>query len=96
MSRSLVWLDAAKDDLRQFLDYLYPKNPTVCLEYTAEVEQAARRLLDFPEQGRVYDARFRTLVVRNHLIFYRYDVARETIVISRIIDGRRDLFSILG
>ncbi len=96
MSRRLVWQDAAKDDLQQFLDYLQRKNPRACIDYIFEVENAANGLLDFPEQGRDYSRRYRALVVRNHLIFYRYDMASETIVISRVVDGRRDLPRILG
>lgn len=96
MALSVVWLDAAKDDLRAFFDYLHPLNPVACRAYIAELERTAANLAEFPEQGRRYDDRYRVIVTRNHLIFYRHDAASQTVSIVRVIDGRRDLPNILG
>ena len=95
MAAKVVWLDQAKDELRTILDYLYPRNPVAALAYVHEVEEACSKLADFPLQGRQYDERYRAIVIRNHLAFYRYDEVRDMVVIVTIIDGRRDIPSIL-
>lgn len=53
-------------------------------------------LADFPLSGRQYDSRYRAIVVRNHLVFYRYEVADDRIVIVAVLDGRRDIPHVLG
>jgi plasmid stabilization system protein ParE len=96
MAANVVWLDQAKDELLAVLDYLQPLNSTAAIAYVREVEEACNKLADFPLQGRKYNENYRALVIRNHLIFYRYDDTRDTIVIVTIIDGRRDLSNLLG
>ena len=95
MVAKVVWHDQTKDELRDILDYLYPRNPDAALAYVHEVEKACNKLADFPLQGRQYDKRYRAIVIRNHLAFYRYDELRDTVVIVTIIDGRRDIPSLL-
>ena len=96
MAAKVVWLDQAKDELRAILDYLHPLNPTAAIAYVRDLEVACTKLADYPLQGRQYNERYRALVLRNHLIFYRYDDTRDTVVIVTIIDGRRDIPNLLG
>jgi plasmid stabilization system protein ParE len=48
MAASVVWLDQAKDDIRELIEYLFPKNPTAALAYIADLEAACKGLADFP------------------------------------------------
>ena len=96
MAAKVVWLDQAKDDLRAILYYLHPHNPSAALDYVFEVEQSCSKLADFPLQGRQYDERYRAIITRNHLAFYRYDEARGIVVIAKIIHGRRDIPNLLS
>jgi len=91
MAAEVVWLDQAKDDVRQFLEYLHSKNPTAANSYVDDLEKACTGLADFPLQGFLYNERYRALVVRNHLVFYRYKQNDNEVVIVSIIDGRRDI-----
>lgn len=95
MAAKIVWLDQAEDDLFALFSYLYPRNPAATMKYIADVRLAIERLGDFPLLGRVYDDRYRLIVKRNHLIFYRYDELRHAIIIARIIDSRRDVPKVL-
>jgi len=96
MAAEVVWLDQARDDLCELLDFLHPSNPTAALRYVDELEHACEGLADFPMQGWQYDERYRAVVVRNHLIFYRFEHSQNKIVVVAVIDGRRDLTRILG
>jgi len=95
MAIDVVWLDQAKDDVKEFLAYLYPKNPSAALSYIDDLESVCAGLADFPQQGYQYNELYRAIVVRNHLIFYRYDETLNEVVIVSLIDGRRDLPSVL-
>lgn len=95
MAADVVWLGQAKDDVRQLIEYLFPKNPTAALAYIAELEDACSGLAEFPLKGRQYDNRYRAIVVRNHIIFYRYDSADDAVVIVTVLDSRRDLPGLL-
>ena len=37
------------------------------------IERACENLIIFPLSGRAYSHRYRALVIRNHIAFYRYD-----------------------
>ncbi len=87
----VVWLDQAKDDILGLFDYLYSENPAAAIRYIDELEGACEGLSTFPLQGWIYDDRYRSIVVRNHLIFYRYEADQNKVVIVAVIDGRRDL-----
>ena len=61
MAASVVWLDQAKDDIRELIEYLFPKNPTATRAYIAELEDACNGLSDFPLRGRQYNDRYRAV-----------------------------------
>ncbi len=48
MAADVVWLDQARDDISELIDYLFPKNPTATLTYIAELERACSGLAEFP------------------------------------------------
>lgn len=95
MAADIVWLDQAKDDILELINYLFPTPPAAALDYIDEPEHACSRLADYPLQGWQYNDRYRALVVRHHLIFYRYEYDENKVVVVAVIDGRRDLSRIL-
>ena len=60
----------------------------------AEVADAFRCLVDHPEMGRrrlEIGAGLRSITVWPYVILYRYDRARDTILVLRVLHGRRRL-----
>jgi plasmid stabilization system protein ParE len=95
MAPEVVFRKRASADLANLFDYLNALNPSAAQSYVADVRSACLALSDFPEKARRYDDRYRMLVVRNHIVFYRYEAGRQRIVVARIIDGRRNMEAIL-
>jgi toxin ParE1/3/4 len=91
MAVEIVWLDQARDDLREILDFIADENPAAAANYVTGIMEACNKLADFPEVGLRYNRRFRRLVFRNHLVFYHHDTAGHVVFITAVIDGRRDL-----
>jgi toxin ParE1/3/4 len=91
MAAEVRWLDQAKDDLREILDYIAVENPRAAERYVSELQAACERLAPFPMSGRLYNDQFRVLVFRNHLVFHRYDESAGIVSVVMVIDGRRDL-----
>lgn len=96
MAARIVWLDQAKDDVRQIFDYIATDSPAAARNYVGGLTAACERLADFPLSGRRYDETFRCLVYRNHVIFYTYDETGRQVAIVMVIDGRRDLDELLS
>jgi plasmid stabilization system protein ParE len=90
MSADLVWSAQAENDLTELFDFLHGKSPNAAQSYVEGVLQSCERLKDFPESSRAYNSRHRMLVFQNHVIFYRYRNRDQKVIISRVIDGRRD------
>ena len=70
--------------------YLRVKSPTAAISYVEGLTLNCGQLREFPESGRSYNSRSRTLVFRNHVIFYRYQRREQKVIITRVIDGRRN------
>lgn len=91
MPASLIWRRRAENHLQTLYDYISLENPRAASAYAEDIVAATERLRTFPESGRQFDGRYRVLVVRNHLIFYRHDADRSLVSIVAVIDGRRDV-----
>ena len=65
----IVWLDQAKDDLREILQFIAGENPGAAKKHVEGISESCRRLADFPLSGRQCDADYRSIVFRNHLVF---------------------------
>jgi toxin ParE1/3/4 len=91
MASKVLWLDQAKDDIGELLDYLHAENPAAAVRYIDDLERSCAGLADFPRRGRPYNERYRAIVVRNHLVFYRYESEPDEVVIVAVLDGRREL-----
>jgi len=83
MAFELIFLDRAQNDLREL-------SPRAAGDYIDGLEKVCEKLRIFPNSGRQYDSKYRLLVYRNHLIFYRVSDASSSVHIVAIIDGRRD------
>lgn len=94
MQCDIVWLNQARDDILSVLEFIAADSPNAALRYIDDLEAHVNQLSDFPDSGRLYNDRYRCLVFRNHLIFYRAELDIVTIV--TVIDGRRDLSRILA
>ena len=95
MALDVVFRKRASADLTNLFDYLNALNPSAAQSYVADVRSACLGLGEFPEKAPRYDDRYRMLVVRNHVVFYRHETDRRRVVIARIIDGRRNIEAIL-
>jgi toxin ParE1/3/4 len=95
MAAKLEWLDQAKDDLREILDFIAKESPRAAADYVTELVTACDRLAEFPLSGRRYSDQFRVLVFRNHLVFYAYDDPKRVISIAMVVGGRRDISRLL-
>lgn len=97
----IIYKAAARKDIEQTRDYIRDelKNPTAAQKFVTNVLRAGSLLLENPEMGTLlsskYDVPFETrfLVVQKHLFFY--DIEGETILVIRVIDGRRDYLALL-
>jgi toxin ParE1/3/4 len=96
MAAELFWLDDARDDIRSILEYIATENPNAAARYVATLIESCGRLADFPLSGRRYNADFRTIVFRNHLMFFRFDEQANEVTIVAVMDGRRDIETLIG
>ena len=48
MAAEVRWLDQAKDDLREILDYIAVEDPRAAERYISELQAACERLAPFP------------------------------------------------
>ena len=80
---------------RRISDYIRVGSPTAAIKYTDAILAACAKLKEFPEAGRRYGRRYRALIVRNHIVFYAYDSNLYTVTIAMILDGRRDIATLL-
>lgn len=95
MAADLIWLAEAESDLQSIFDYILADNAKAAEAYTGSIVAACDRLRGFPLSGRAFDKHYRILVIRNHLILYRYHQQNAEVVIAAIIDGRRDVAVLL-
>lgn len=87
----VVWRNRATRHLQQIYQYILVRNPSAAEKYASELQAACQALEQFPERAPRYNRRYRTLVFRNHLVFYRYDRQNARVYIAAIIDARQDV-----
>jgi plasmid stabilization system protein ParE len=91
----VVWRARAARQLDQIFDYIHEQNPSAAVRYASELRRACERLGEFPERAPQYNERYRALVFRNHLIFYRFARDQDKVLVVAIMDARRDVPAIL-
>lgn len=95
MPVELIWRQLAEEHLQSIFDYISVENPRAASVYIEEIIAACDRLRHFPQSGRMFGGNYRVVVVRNHLILYKEVPGRAAVIIAAVIDGRRDVATIL-
>ncbi|WP_267551819.1 type II toxin-antitoxin system RelE/ParE family toxin [Rhizobium rhizogenes] len=84
----LVWAQYALDDREQIFSYIEAKTKGCAVHIDVAIESAARRLIEFPESGRmVRVAGTRELVVPRTSYIAAYVILPDRIRILRILHG---------
>jgi plasmid stabilization system protein ParE len=91
----VVWRRRAVQHLGEIFEYINQQSPSAATRYASELKHTCELLGEFPEKAPRYDERYRALVFRNHLVFYRFASAEDKVLIIAIIDARRDVSTIL-
>lgn len=92
----VVYTPAAIDDMDETFSYLTPETVSSADQLLQKLDHRISSLADFPNMGSVLSEDeylliqrgYRFIVVHPYLIFYR--IMEDTVVIHRILHGRRD------
>ena len=93
----LVLTPLAEADLAAILDYIAQHRPFTAVAVIARIREKCELLASQPligQQRPEFPGDFRSFPVDRWVIFYR--VQRNAVEIHRIIDGARDLDSLIG
>lgn len=89
---TIRWSSEARDDVDRLADFIATYDQSFAGEIEQELEQAPKKLLDFPRRGSrlsQYDPReVREFRVRNYLL--RYELAGSDIFVLRFFHARED------
>ncbi|MCA1407785.1 type II toxin-antitoxin system RelE/ParE family toxin [Ensifer sp. IC3342] len=84
----LVWAQYALDDRETIFSYIERENPRAAVHVDEEIVRAVRRLLDFPESGRLGRiAGTRELVIPRTPFIAAYTVMGDRVRILRVLHG---------
>ncbi|CAM3476069.1 MULTISPECIES: type II toxin-antitoxin system RelE/ParE family toxin [Brevibacillus] len=92
----VVYSPAAIDDMDEIFSFLTQENVSAADHLLQKLDHRISSLVDFPNMGSVLSEDeysliqrgYRFIVVHPYLIFYR--IMEDTVVIHRILHGRRD------
>lgn len=98
MKCRILRTDKFEEQLREIIFYIADDSGSIdiALKYLDEIEDAIKRLENFPNSGStprysvLRKQGYKVLIVERHLIFYKFDEEKETITIYAIVDGRRE------
>ena len=97
MSYNILRTDKANDQLFDVIQYIAADaGANIALQYLDKLEAAVMNLADFPYSGTVprysilKKQGYRVLIVERHLIFYKVDEEKQTVMIHAIVDGRQE------
>ncbi len=96
MSR-LVFTPLAEADLDDILSYIEQHRPLTARQVFGRIRQKCEAIAAQPEIGQrrpEFPGHYRSFPVQRWVIFYR--IVGDTVEIHRIVDGARDLDSLLG
>jgi toxin ParE1/3/4 len=93
---NIKYTPAAVDDMDEIFSFISQDNITIADNMLERLDRKITGLADFPHMGSVLSDEeyiliqrgYRFIVVQPYLIFYR--VLEQTIIIHRILHGRRD------
>lgn len=97
MSYNILRTDKANDQLFNVIQYIAADaGANIALQYLDKLEAAVMNLADFPYSGTVprysilKKQGYRVLIVERHLIFYKVDEEKKTVMIHAVVDGRQE------
>ena len=97
MSYNILRTDKANDQLFDVIQYIAADaGANIALQYLNKLEAAVMNLADFPYSGTVprysilKKQGYRVLIVERHLIFYKVDEEKQTVMIHAVVDGRQE------
>ena len=102
MSYRILRTDKANDQLFDVIQYIAADaGANIALQYLDKLETAVMNLADFPYSGTVprysilKKQGYRVLIVERHLVFYKVDEEKQTVMIHGIFDGRQEYRNLL-
>lgn len=97
-NRPLIWAPRARLDLIEIWRYYAEvASPEIADKLLREIDQAAGRLGEYPESGRIRDEvvpGLRSVLARPYTVFYR--IGNDVIEIVRVLHERRDFGTALA
>ncbi|CAI1992866.1 addiction module toxin, RelE/StbE family [Serratia liquefaciens] len=78
------WDEEALRDRERIFDFLYPFNP----QAAAEIDKAVKRLLDYPELGKIWYRQARKLLVSQASLLVLYVVVDDVIKVLAVTHQR--------
>lgn len=87
-------------DLETILEKIAEDKPTAAIEYIDIIENAIANLVENPQLGVTCKRKrirkdCRVLIVRSHLVFYKYEEKKSFVYILRILSADQDYRKIL-
>jgi toxin ParE1/3/4 len=94
---SLVFTPLAEADLGEILDYIAQERPLTAVAVVARIRERCELVASQPLLGQLrpeFPGDYRSFPVERWVIFYR--IVRDTIEVHRVIDGARDIDTLMG
>ena len=91
----LIFSVPAKDDISGIVAYILPFNEQAADDLHRDIFHTAKKIAQFPHIGRKrleFGEGLFSFTCRSYLIIYQ--IEEDTVVISRILDARRDISAI--
>lgn len=98
MKYQVIRTDKFEEQLREIIFYIADDSGDIdiALGYLDKIENTIMCLEDFPLSGSLprYSVLrkqgYRVLIVERHLVFYKIDQLKQTVILYAIVDGRRE------
>jgi len=97
MSYNILRTDKANDQLFDVIQYIADDaGANIANKCLDKLEAAVMNLADFPYSGTVprysilKKQGYRVLIMERHLIFYKVDEEKQTVMIHAVVDGRQE------
>jgi len=98
MAYQILRTDKASDQLHALIQYILMDSGSaeIALKYLQKIEHAVMLLAEHPQLGSyprysIFKKQgYRVLIVEKHLLFYKIDESKQTVILSAIVDARRE------
>ena len=88
----IIWRDQARSDLKEAIEYLRARNPSVALRTAQIIREKVRLLRTQPglgRPGRVTDTRELIITSTPYLVIYTVDSRIGAVIVLRVLHGAR-------